>query len=330
MNLIKHAIALGLLTALSVGNGHAQGVDASAKDFPNRPIRIVVPFPAGGPTDILARVIAQRLSETWGQGVVVENRPGGDTVIAAVQVAKAAPDGYTLLAAMDTTLVMNLATKPTLPYDPYKDFAYISMAAQNTSLLSVRAADGPKTAKELIARGKANPGKLNYGAGIITTRLAGYLFAREAGIQVQLIPYKGSADVVQGLMTGAVDFIVDGIATALPLVKGGKLRALAKLNSRPLPALPDVEPLSVAAGLPALGDISSWTGLVAPAGTPRPIVEKIQSEIVKMYADPALFKKLENSGITAVSSTPEEFEGFFRKEADRWIAIFKDSGIKLQ
>jgi tripartite-type tricarboxylate transporter receptor subunit TctC len=182
----------------------------------------------------------------------------------------------------------------------------------------------------LIARGKANPGKLNYGAGIITTRLAGYLFAREAGIQVQLIPYKGSADVVQGLMTGAVDFIVDGIATALPLVKGGKLRALAKLNSRPLPALPDVEPLSVAAGLPALGDISSWTGLVAPAGTPRPIVEKIQSEIVKMYADPALFKKLENSGITAVSSTPEEFESFFRKEADRWIAIFKDSGIKLQ
>jgi tripartite-type tricarboxylate transporter receptor subunit TctC len=194
----------------------------------------------------------------------------------------------------------------------------------------VRAEDGPKSAKELIARGKANPGKLNYGAGIITTRLAGYLFAREAGIKVQLIPYKGSADVVQGLMTGAVDFIVDGIATALPLVKGGKLRALAKLNSRPLPALPDVEPLSVAAGLPALGDISSWTGLVAPAGTPRPIVEKIQSEIVKMYADPALFKKLENSGITAVSSTPEEFEGFFRKEADRWIAIFKDSGIKLQ
>jgi tripartite-type tricarboxylate transporter receptor subunit TctC len=144
MNLIKHAIALGLLTALSVGNGHAQGVDASAKDFPNRPIRIVVPFPAGGPTDILARVIAQRLSETWGQGVVVENRPGGDTVIAAVQVAKAAPDGYTLLAAMDTTLVMNLATKPTLPYDPYKDFAYISMAAQNTCC----SACGPRTGRE--------------------------------------------------------------------------------------------------------------------------------------------------------------------------------------
>jgi tripartite-type tricarboxylate transporter receptor subunit TctC len=324
MKFVRRAIALGALIALPMGGALAQG------DFPNRPVRIVVPFPAGGPTDVLARVIAQRLSETWGQGVVVENRPGGDTVIAAVQVAKAAPDGYTLLAAMDTTLVMNLVTKPNLPYDPYKDFAYISMASQNTSLLGVRADDGPKTAKELIERGKANPGKLNYGAGIITTRLAGYLFAREAGIKVQLIPYKGSANVVQGLMTGAVDFIVDGIAASLPLIKGGKVRALAKLNSRPLPVLPDLQPLAVAAGLPAFGDISSWTGFVAPAGTPRPIVDSIQREIAKMYADPSVSKKLENAGITAVSSSPEEFEGFFRKEADRWKTIFKESGIKLE
>ena len=203
------------------------------------------------------------------------------------------------------------------------------MAAQNTSLLSVRAEDGPKTVKELIAQAKANPGKLNYGAGIITTRLAGYLFAREAGITVQLIPYKGSPDVVQGLLTGAVDFIVDGIATALPLIQGGKIRALAKLNSRPLSALPDVQPLSVAAELPGLGDMSSWTGLVAPAGTPRPIVEKIQREVAAMFADPAVFKKLEGSGIAAASSTPEEFEAYFRKEAVRWENAFKESGIKL-
>jgi tripartite-type tricarboxylate transporter receptor subunit TctC len=274
-------------------------------------------------------VIGQRLSEDFGQPVVIENRPGGDTVIAAQQVAKAAPDGYTLLAAMDTTLVMNPATKKNLPYDPHKDFAFITMASQNTSLLSVRADDGPKTVQELIAKGKANPGKLNYGAGIITTRLAGYLFARAAGIQVQLIPYKGSADVVQGLLTGAVDFIVDGIATALPLVKSGKVRALAKLNSRPLPALPEVQPLAVAADLPDFADISSWTGLVAPAGTPRAIVDKIQHAVVKMYADPVIFKKLEGSGITAVSSTPEEFLAFFRKEAVRWDAAFKESGIRL-
>src|SRR5262245_9400659 len=176
--------AVGALL-LAAGSAAAQ-TESDARSFPEHAVRIVVPFPAGGPTDILARVIAQRMSDDWGQPVVVENRPGGDTVIAAQQVAKAAPDGHTLLAAMDTTLVMNPATKKNLPYDPYKDFAYITMAAQNTSLLSVRAEDGPKTVHELIANAKANPGKLNYGAGIITTRLAGYLFAREAGIKVQL------------------------------------------------------------------------------------------------------------------------------------------------
>jgi len=322
-------LALASLCALASAPAAAQ-VSSDAKTFPSRTIRIVVPFPAGGPTDILARVIAQRMSETWGQPVVVENRPGGDTVLGAQLVAKAAPDGYTLLAAMDTTLVMNLATKPNLPYDPYKDFAFISMASQNTSLLTVRAQDGPKTVRELIAVGKANPGKLNYGAGIITTRLAGYLFAREAGIKVQLIPYKGSADVVHGLLTGAVDFTVDGIASSLPLIQGGKVRALAKLNSRPLPALPDVQPLSVAAGLPALEDISTWTGIVAPAGTPRPIVDKIQREMVSMYADRAIYDKLEKSGINPVASTPEELEAFFRKEAERWVTIFKESGIRLE
>jgi tripartite-type tricarboxylate transporter receptor subunit TctC len=327
MTILHRLVALWLLLPALTAGAFAQSPDAKA--YPDRTVRIIVPFPAGGPTDILTRVIAQRMSEDFGQPVVVENRPGGDTVIAAQQVAKAAPDGYTLLAAMDTTLVMNLATKKNLPYDPHKDFAYITMASQNTSLLSVRAEDGPKTVKELIAKAKANPGKLNYGAGIITTRLAGYLFAREAGIQVQLIPFKGSPDVVQGLLTGAVDFIVDGIATALPLVQSGKVRALAKLNSRPLPALPDVQPLAVAAGLPALEDISSWTGLVAPAGTPRAIVDKIQREVATMFSDPAIFKKLESSGITAVSSTPEEFEAFFRKEALRWDGAFKESGIRL-
>jgi tripartite-type tricarboxylate transporter receptor subunit TctC len=322
---VSRVIVASLLLAATASPSWAQ-----AETFPERAVRIVVPFPAGGPTDILARVIAQRMSDDWGQPVVVENRPGGDTVIAAQQVAKSAPDGYTLLAAMDTTLVMNPATKRNLPYDPHRDFAYIGMASQNTSLLSVRAEDGPVTVTELIAKAKASPGRLNYGAGIITTRLAGSLFARAAGIEVQLIPYKGSADVVQGLLTGAVDFIVDGIAAALPLVKSGKLRALAKLNSRPLPALPDVQPLAVAAGLPELDDISSWTGIVAPAGTPRPIVEKIQRELAAMLSDPAIVQKLEASGITAVSSTPEEFEAFFRREAVRWDNAFKDSGIRLE
>jgi len=301
---------------------------AKAQGFPNRTIRIVVPFPAGGPTDILSRVIAQKMSEDWGQPVVVENRPGADTAIGAVQVAKAAPDGYTLLAAMDTTLVMNPATKTNLPYDPFKDFAPVTLAAKNTSLLTVRAGDGPKSIPDLIARAKAS-GKFNYGAGIITTRLAGYMFNRAAGIKVQLIPYKGSAEVVQGLLTGAVDYIIDGVASSLPLIKSGKFRPLAKLNNRPLPALPHIPPLSEAAGMPELADMSSWIALVAPAGTPRAIVDRLQSKVAAIYADRATNERLIAAGLNPVSSTPEEFDAFFRKEAVRWARAFKESGIKL-
>jgi tripartite-type tricarboxylate transporter receptor subunit TctC len=311
---------------LVIAQAAAQG---GADTYPNRTVRMIVPFPAGGPTDILSRVVAQRLSEVWGQPVVIENQPGANTAIAAARVAKMPADGYTLLAAMDVTMVLNPITTKNLSYDPLKDFALITLGSKNTSLLSVRAEDGPKTVKELIARAKANPGKLNYGAGIITTRLAGYLFNREAGLDVQYIPFNGSPPTVQGLLTGAVDYIVDGTATSLPLIQGGKLRALAKLNSRPLPALPEVKPLAVEAGIPALDDVSTWIGFVAPAGTPRSIVDKIQREVVKMYADPVIAEKLEKAGISTVSSSPEEFDAFVRKELDRWGQVFKDSGIQL-
>jgi tripartite-type tricarboxylate transporter receptor subunit TctC len=321
-------IVAGLLYALTIAVASAQG-SADVQTYPNRAVRIIVPFPAGGPTDILSRVMAQRLSEVWGQPVVVENQPGANTAIAAARVAKMPADGYALFAVMDVTMVLNPITNKNLPYDPLKDFAPITLASKNTSLLSVRAEDGPKTVQELIARAKANPGKLNYGAGIITTRLAGYLFNREAGLDVQYIPFNGSPPTVQGLLTGAVDYIVDGAATSLPLIKGGQLRALAKLNSRPLPALPEVRPLAVEAGIPALDDISTWIGLVAPAGTPRGIIDKVQHEIVKMYADPIIADKLEKSGISTASSTPEEFQAFVRKELDRWGQVFKDSGIQL-
>jgi tripartite-type tricarboxylate transporter receptor subunit TctC len=299
-----------------------------AQSYPSHPIHIIVPFPAGGPTDILSRVVAQRMSEDFRQPVVIENRPGANTVIGAQQVARAAPDGYTLLAAMDTTLVLNPAAIKNLPYDPLRDFAPITLAAKNTSLLTVRAADGPRSIKELIERAKAS-GRMNYGAGIITTRLAGYLLNREAGISVQLVPYKGSAEVVQGLLTGAVDYIFDGVATSLPLIKAGTFRPLAKLNSRPLPALPDVAPLSALAGMPALDDISSWIAFVAPARTPRAILDKLQAEVVRIYADPALHERLETAGINPVSSTPGELDALIRREAVRWEAVFKESGIEL-
>jgi len=322
--------ALVVLHAMVAGIACAQAQPADpAASFPNRTVRIIVPFPAGGPTDINARIIAQKMSEDWKQPVVIENRPGANTALGAQAVARADPDGYTLLAAMDTTLVMNPATSAHLSYDPFKDFATVTLTASNTSLLTVRAADGPKTVLELIARAKASPGRLNYGAGVITTRLAGYLFAQLAGIRVQLVPYKGSADTVQGLLSGSVDFIVDGIAASLPLIRAGQLRPLAKLNSRPQPALPELAPLAVAANLPQLEDISTWIGLVAPAPTPDAIVHKIYREVAAIYRNADVVQRLEQAGITPVTSTPAEFDAFFRKEAVRWTKVFRDSGITL-
>ena len=227
---MRALLALALLAPRLIAP--ACGAGSDAQSFPNRPVKIVVPFPAGGPTDVNMRIVGQKLAEIWGQGVVIENRPGANTGIGAQVVAKSPADGYTLLAAMDTTLVMNPATGASMNYDPFKDFAAITLTAKNTSLLTVRASDGPKTIQELIARGKASATKLNYGAGITITRLAGATFAKAAGIDVQLIPYKGSAEVVQGLLTGSVDFIVDGIAPSLPLIQSGQFRPLAKLNNR--------------------------------------------------------------------------------------------------
>jgi len=317
--------------ALAAGLGPAAAQADRAAPFPTRAVKIIVPFPAGGPTDVNIRIIAQRMGEDWKQPVVIENRPGANTAIGAQAVARAEPDGYTLLAAMDSTLVMNpaAATAP-LSYDPFRDFAAITMTAKNTSLLTVRASDGPHSVKELIARGKAAPGGLTYGAGIVITRLAGYLLGQLAGIDLQFIPYKGSSDVVQGLLSGSVDFIIDGAAPSLPLIKSGQFRALAKLNSRPLSQLPGLAPLAVAADLPGLDDMSSWIGLVAPAGTPNPVIDKIHQEVVAIYADPAVVDRLDRAGINPVTATPAEFDAFFRSEARRWTKVFRDSGIRLE
>jgi tripartite-type tricarboxylate transporter receptor subunit TctC len=183
----------------------------------------------------------------------------------------------------------------------------------------------------LIAKAKGNSrDKLNYGAGVLTTRLAGYLFSRFAGIDTVFIPYKGSAEVVQGLLTGSIDFSIDGVSASLPLIQEGKLRALAKLNNRPLPALPDLLPLSVVGSLPNLGEISTWAGLVAPAGTPPVIVERIQREVAAIAADPDLGARLQAFGIIATSSTPSEFDRYIRSERERWSTVFRDSGITLE
>ena len=322
-------VTAGVLLAFTAFAAAAQDrTIAAAQGFPDRPVRLVVPFPPGGPLDIMTRVYAQRLGEEWKQPVVVENRAGGNSAIGAQQVARATPDGYTLLVAMDTTLVMNPLTLPNLNYDVQKDFVLISLMAQNPALLVVPAG-GAKDVAELVARAKAQPGKLSCGAGVLPTRLAGYLFNKLAGIDAVFVPYKGSAEVVQGLLTGSIEYAFDGVAPYLSLIERGQMRALAKLNSNPLPQLPILRPLAEVAQLSALGDFSVWSGLAAPAGTPPAVVERLQRSIADASADPAVRDRLRQMGIHATNSTSREFSDFVRAETAKWGKVVEQSGFKI-
>ena len=316
-------IALALLSALATSPTTAQ---ERADAFPTRAIKIVVPFPAGGPSDVLARMIGQKMSEDWGQPVVIENRPGANTVLGAQQVAKAAPDGYTLLMAIDSTLTMNQYLYRTPPYDPFNDFAPITLTAKTMQLLIVNAASDVKTVRDLISKAKAQPGKLNYGAGTITTKLTGYLFNKAAGVETVLVPYNGSAEVAQAVLTKSVDFSFDGPSASLSLIQGGQFRVLAKFDPRPFPPVPDL-PL-ITTDVPNMDEITVWLGLVAPKGTPSAVIDKLQAEVAKALADPAVKAKADASGLFPATSTPAEFAAFIRKEAQRWSTVVKDTGMK--
>jgi tripartite-type tricarboxylate transporter receptor subunit TctC len=317
------AIAFAVWSTLLICAAAAQ---ERADSFPSRSIKMVVPFPAGGPSDVLARMIGQKMSEDWGQPVVIENRVGANTVLGAQQVAKAAPDGYTLLMAIDSTLTMNQYLYRTPPYDPFNDFVPITLTAKTMLLLVFNAASEVRSVGDLIAKAKAQPGKLNFGAGTITSKLTGFLFNKAAGVETVLVPYNGSAEVAQGLLTKSVDFTLDGTSASLSLIQGGQFRVLAKFDPRPFPPVPDLPVITAA--VPKLDEITVWLGLVAPSGTPAAIVDKLHAEVAKILADPAVKSKADASGLFPVTSTPAEFSAFIRKEAERWSTVVKDSGMK--
>jgi tripartite-type tricarboxylate transporter receptor subunit TctC len=327
--LCRLALALLAMPALIIAQTAAQvHLADDAATFPNRTIRIVVPFPAGGPSDIVARLIGQKMSEDWGQPVVIDNRPGANTVIGAQAVAKAAPDGYTLLMAIDSTLTMNQNLYRNLAYDPLNDFAPITTTAKTMSLVAVSAAAGPKTVKELIAKAKAMPGKLNYGGGTITTQLMGVMFNKAAGLDIVYVPFKGTPETVQGLLTGSVDLIYAASAIVMPLAQSGQIRLLARMDSRKHPSLPDLPTMAEAAELPGFEDVSVWLGLVAPKGTPKAIVDKLHRKVTEVLNDPAVKEKSERTGSYVATSTPEEFSAFIAKEADRWSKVLKETNIR--
>ena len=320
-------IARIALVAALLAAAPAAAQDADAESYPNRSIRIVVPFPAGGPADIIARILGQKMSEDWKQPVIIENRAGANTILGAQAVAKAPPDGYTLLLAIDSTLVMNQFLYRNLPYDPFVDFAPITSITKTVSVVTVRA-DGPRDVADLIARAKANPGKLNYGAGTITAQMMGHLFHKAAGLDIVYVPFKGTPETVNGLMTGSVDLIYAATQIVSPLIEAGQVRALAKLDRRTPPLLGNLPTLAEAAHLTDLDDISVWLGLMAPAGTPRPIIAKLQRKVAEVMADPVIREKSERGGSYPMTMQPDEFAAFLRTEAARWSKVLAETGMR--
>jgi len=302
---------------------------AQAPAYPTKPVRIVVPFPAGGATDILARAVAQKLTETWGQAFVVDNRPGAGGNIGSELVAKAAPDGYTLEMGTVGTHAINASLYAKMPYDHVKDFAPIILVAGVPNVLVVNPAVPVNSVQELIAYAKANPGKLNFASSGNGTsiHLSGELFKVMAGVQMTHIPYKGSAPALADLLGGQVQLMFDNLPPSLPQIKGGKLRALGVTSAARAPALPDT-PTIAESGLPGF-DASSWFGLLAPAGTPPAIIAKLNTEIAKWLATPEAKEKLVAIGANIAGGTPEDFARHVQAETAKWAKVVKESGAKV-
>ena len=301
---------------------------AQTAAYPQRAIRLVVPFPAGGPTDILARVVGQKLSDRLGQAVIVDNKPGANTIIGADVVAKAAPDGYTLLLAIDNTLVMNQSLYNKLPYDPVKDFEPIAKLAISP-LIVVTSSAGPHNLKVLLAQAKAQPGKVSYGYGTFTTQLAGEMIKGTLGLNMLSVAYKGSAGTVQGLLTNDVTFIIDGVTAALPHIQSGKFRALAILGNKRVPVLPGLPSVATEAGLPGF-DVAVWMGLSAPRGTPEPITRMLSEHVARVLEMAEVKDKLDAVGLLPDMLPPSAFRAFLQSESVKWNKVITQAEIKIQ
>ena len=317
--MIRWAAALAIATT---------AFGALAQVYPSKPIRFVVPYPPGGPTDILGRAVAQALTESLGQTVVVENKPGASGMIGAEQVAKAAPDGYTLLVNASIHVINpSLFSKPT--FDAMQDFAPVTQIASVPLILVVGQPVPANSVKELIALAKANPGKLSFASSSVgaAPHLAGELLKRMAGIDIVHVPYKGSGPATTDLIGGHVTMMIDSMPSSIAHVKSGKLKVLGVSTAKRTPALPDT-PTIAESGLPGF-DIATWYGVWAPAKTPKEIVSRMSSEIAKGLKRADMKERLAGLGAEGVGSTPAEFAAYCESEFRRWAKVVKDSGAKL-
>ena len=320
----RNAVRVGLAALLL-----AAGLPVIAQTFPTKPSRLVVPFPPGGPLDVIGRLIAQQLGERWGQNVVVENKPGAGGNIGADFVAKATPDGYTVVMGALSTHAVNPSLYSKMPYDAQKDFAPITRVAITPNVLVVNPALPVNSVKELIAYAKAHPGKLSFGSGSTGSagHLAGELLKVDAGIDMVHVPYKGAAPAMQALLAGDTQLMFDNLANAMAQVKAGKLRALAVTTAERSKLAPEL-PTMAEAGVAGF-DISTWFGLFAPAGTPPEIVGKWNSDVVRILDSPEMRERLIAQGAEAAPDSPVDFARFVASELTKYARIVKASGAKV-
>lgn len=315
-------LILGLCAALLLGG------PAIAQTYPNKPIRLVVGYSAGGGNDLIARIVAAKLQEKLGQPIVVDNKPGAQSIVAAELVAKAQPDGYTLLVAPSGPMTINPAVYAKLPYDPAKDFAPISLLAEFPLLLVVGADQPIKSVRELVDYGRARPDKANYASSATPFQLASELFNQRTGSKFQHIPYRGSGDAAQAVASGQVLMTIADTGPIAGLLSAGKLRALAITTDKRDPAFPDV-PTLAEAGVPNMS-ISLWTGLVAPAGTPSDIVARLNKAVAETLALAEARVALDKIAVTPRSTTPEQYRLLIARDAARWKTVATAANIKLE
>lgn len=302
----------------------------SADHYPSKPINYVVPFAAGGTTDLLGRLIGQRLSQVLGQSVVVENRAGAGGNIGSDYVAKAAPDGYTLLGGTISSHAINVSLYPKMPYDPIKNFQPVALIGTLPNVLVVNVNSPYKSVQDVLAAAKAKPGSINFGSSGNGTsqHLAAELFANMAGLKMTHVPYKGSSQAVQALLGNQVDIVFENSVAAMPMVQSGKFRALATTGAKRAAELPDV-PTMAESGLPGY-EIVSWQAIFAPAGTPMPIVNKLATEINKIIHQPDIKAKLAGMGVEPSGAGPAELGKFQKSEVAKWANLIKVANIHLE
>ena len=322
--------ALGsIASAVVLGAGLLGGTSALAQAYPTKPVTIIVPFAAGGTTDILARIIGQALTAELGQSVVVDNRAGAGGNIGGQAAAKATPDGHTLFMGTVGTHAINASLYKKMPFDPVKDFAPLTRVANVPNLLVANPAQPYKSVKDLITYAKANPGKVNFGSSGngSSIHLSGELFKSLAKVDMQHVPYKGSAPAVTDLLGNQIGIMFDNMPSAIQHVRSGKLVPLAVTTAKRSPELPNV-PTIAEAGVPGY-EATSWFGMFAPAGTPAPVLAKLNAAIVKVLAQPDVKKKINEQGAEVYSETPEQFAAFIQAESVKWGKVVKESGASL-